>query len=648
MTPTTEREATTETAPIVEPQASTWHGKMVTVDPLGSGSSTTIAPRRGFLLPAMFAIWFCALAASTPAGTTSEGGRLDYKVGFLGNPSSVTSFEMNVPVPWTRETIGQLKNLGFNTIQLNVAWGSRPGDEPLNIEDVVQLSAEQEQQYPQIVPLRCQPGTRAREQRRTELRHRIALCREAGLRTIFHFGAPYNAHARYGDGPPNCLMDKKLTRRYELLLDVFARDFPGVDDLLVYTYDQDAWLCSEFGPCPRCLGIPLHERLVPFLDRLAARWLGLSPRGRFWWEPWELSAGQVLACTEEVKPRGFGLALHCNIAEVMGTLPVDRWLKNTTAIARQREIPVIVEYWLGGPSEELEPLYHLAHPLVTLRGLKTIAAVPGVAGIKEYYGLNPTVEDPNLRMTGLFFKNPAISEADALEVLARPYGKAAVEMTEFWQLTSQGMELFPWDTSWFIREAGRSRTDHSLSAAMLRGQQCHTPSWCSTRHAIFMKTDNTQPDPWMLEDVQLRCKLAAGRWEKALTLAQRCRPSVPDGLAKDFTATLTDLACLRRHALAYVFHLRETNLASVLRTAVALKQPRPQKALDELLVLLEADLQNHRAEMAALLKGQNSVDWADMQSALALLQRDPDGFLRKYFKEESDTQSKGMFSVTSP
>ena len=116
---------------------------------------------------------------------------MDYRVGFLGIPSSVTQFEMSVPVPWTRETVGQLKKLGFNTIQLTVAWGRRPGDEPLNLEDVVQLSPEQDREYPQVVPLRCQPGPEAREKRRTELRHRIALCREAGLRTIFHFGAPF-------------------------------------------------------------------------------------------------------------------------------------------------------------------------------------------------------------------------------------------------------------------------------------------------------------------------------------------------------------------------------------------------------------------------------------------------------------------------
>lgn len=602
---------------------------------------------RAFLLAVSILPALAEAGAAKPEPAILNGGVLEYKVGFLGIPNSAVQFAMPIPVPWTQDTIGQLKKLGFNTIQVNLAWGRRNGDEPLNIEDVVQLSPEQEQQYPQVVPLRCQPGAEARQKRRAELRQRIALCRQAGLRTIFHFGAPYNAHARYGDGPPNCLMDGKVTRRYELLLEVFAREFPGVDDILVYTYDQDAWLCNEFGPCPRCLGIPLHERVVPFLDRMTAAWRVHSPRGRLWWEPWELSAGQVLACVERVKPEGFGVAAHCNIAETMSTLPVDRWLKNTANLARQRHIPVIVEYFLGGPSEELEPFFYLAHPLVTLRGLKAIASVPGVAGVKEYFGLNPMREDPNLRMAGIFFKNPAISESDALKALAKPYGSAAGDMIAFWQLTSQGMELFPWETSWYIREVGRSRTDHSLAAALLRGAQCHTPSWCSTRHAIFMKTDDAQPDPWMLEDVQLRCHLAAERWETARARGERLKKAVPAALLPDFEKNLANLAGLRRRAIAYALHLRETNLATVLRKAAELNLPSPQKSLDELLAALTADRENHRAELAAPLQGQKPKPWKEMDEAISVLQKNPSEFLQTYLKEEPDRGSKGIFSVTS-
>src|ERR1035441_5540746 len=154
----------------------------------------------------------------------------------------------------------------------------------------------------------------------------------------------------------------------------------------------------------------------------------------------------------------------------MSTLPVDRWLKNVCTLARQRHIPVMVEYFLGGPSEELEPYRNAQHPLVTWRGLKAIASVPGVVGIKEYYGLVPTKEDPNLRMTSLFFKNPRLDEAKALQQLAAPYGRAARDMAQFWTLTSEAMEFFPWDASWFFRYMGQSTPVHSMNAAFIRGQ----------------------------------------------------------------------------------------------------------------------------------------------------------------------------------
>jgi hypothetical protein len=177
-----------------------------------------------------------------------------YRIGFLGEPASSIPFQYISPVEWNIDNIARLKALGFNTIQINVAWGPRPGDEPLNLEDIVELTPEQQVRYPQPVPLRCDPSPERRAARKQAMHDRIGFCRKVGLRTLFHFGAPFNAHVTYGDNPPNCIMDDKVIVRYELLLETFAREFPGVDDILVYTYDQDAWLCNEFGECPRCRG----------------------------------------------------------------------------------------------------------------------------------------------------------------------------------------------------------------------------------------------------------------------------------------------------------------------------------------------------------------------------------------------------------
>jgi hypothetical protein len=446
-------------------------------------------------------------------------------------------------------------------------------------------------------------------------------------------------YATFGGQLPRCLLDGKTQEYYERMLDAFAAEFPEVDDLQIYTYDQDAWLCNEFGACPHCSGVPLHQRVAPFINGMAAAWQRLSPGGRVWWEPWELSAGQTLQAVELLEPQGLGLALHVNIAEAQVTLPVDRWLKNMAVLASERGLPVIVEGFLGGASEEVEPYTHLAWPLVTLRMLRSIAAVPGVSGIKEYFGLLPDREDPNLRMTGLFLasqflSNPEIGEDAALARLAEPYLPACEAVMRYWRLCSQAMELFPWDASWFIREVGRSDPIHSLSAAFLRGYCAETPSWLSTRAAIFMKVDNSESHPWMLEDVQLRCELAADRMAKALAAGREALPLVPEELAGAFAAGLGELSEFRRRALAYAYHLRETNLATLLRAARARGEPYPGRMVSELRSVLRADQAN---------QGQEEP----LASALGLLDEDLDAFLGAYFQVEENKVSKGYFSLTS-
>ncbi len=574
---------------------------------------------------------------------------LEYRVGHLGTPGSWEPWSWTTRVDWTADNLARLKALGFNTVQLNVAWGARPGDEPLNLEDVVELTPEQEARLPQPVPLRGSAEEGRWEQRRADLRARIALCSEAGLRTLFHFGAPYNAHARYGDNPPNCISDPDVTERYALLVRAFAAEFPGVDDLHLYTYDQDAWLCSEFGDCPRCAGVPLARRLAPFLDRLTAEWRAANANGRLWWEPWELSAGQSLACIGAVNPEGFGLALHVNAGECMATIVADRWFRNMAAAAAARGIPVVGEYFLGAQSEETEPLTGLAHPLVTLRALRSLAGVRGLRGIKEYYGLVPDVEDPNLRMAGIFFAQPGIGEDEALAKLAEPYGDAAAAIQRFWRLSSEGMELFPWEVSWYIREIGRSAVDHSLAAAMIHGQQCSTPSWDSTRHSVFMKVDDRQPHPWMLEDVQVRCEMAASRWREAEALGSEIARLAPEGLRDAVADCLRDQASLRRRAVAYACHLRETNLATVIRRHSGRgADAATQGAIAELLSILQADRENWREEVAANtgLPGTYAT-WPEIDEAIALLQQDPAAFLERFLIETPYHASKGIFSLTS-
>jgi len=52
------------------------------------------------------------------AQSNSQTQRVDYKVGFLGVPC-------HPEVEWNEVNLQRMKDLGFNVLQLNIAWGYR-------------------------------------------------------------------------------------------------------------------------------------------------------------------------------------------------------------------------------------------------------------------------------------------------------------------------------------------------------------------------------------------------------------------------------------------------------------------------------------------------------------------------------------------
>ena len=569
------------------------------------------------------------VAVKPAAADPTSARRVDYRVGFLGAPC-------HPHVEWNDANLERLKALGFNCIQLNIAWGYRPNDEPLNLEDVVALPAG-------VAPM---PGdtdrapTRSAEKiaaRSAELTKRIALCRKHGLRTIFHFGAPNVFYPPQDPDKPLdlCISDAATVERYRLLVRAFHEKFPGVDDLLCYTYDQHAWLCSEWGPCPRCHGIPLHERVTAFVNMMARTWHGLQKDGVLFWEPWELSAGETFRCMDDLDASCVGLALHSNIAEVQIAIAADRWFRNTVGKAARLGIPVLGEVWLGGATEEMEPFIHVPTPLATLRALRAVNASGPLKGIKEYYGLIPDREDPNLRMSGIFFADPDISDEAALTKLAEPYGPSAAKVAEYWKLVSMAVEIYPWDVSWLSREVGKSDPAHLLSAATLKGASWQTPSWQSTRRGLFIRTDQTTlPNHWLREDVQLRFEQTATLLDEALAAATAARPEVPAELAEAFGKSIEEVSGLRRRVLAYAYHLRESNLADMIRNAEKVGSGNVERMWKEL--------------REVMVRDQENMGTAEpLAAAVALLDADRPAFLATYFLPTGPTGKKEGWTITS-
>jgi len=563
--------------------------------------------------------------------------RVAYKVGFLGAPSFPEAENPALKLKWDDKNMQRMKDLGFNTMQLNIAWAYRPYDEALNLEDVVALPRRFK-----LTPIDLEHVT---DQLRTPekiaarsviLKERLAICKKYGMRTIFHFGAP-NTNQREMEPLEQCVMDPATVDRYTTLVKEFGEKFPGVDDLLLYTYDQHAWLCSEDGPCPRCHGVPVAERVSRFVNALAQTWKGINPNGTLWWEPWEISAGESFRTMDLLEATAVGLSIHSSIAEVMIANPADRWFRNVLYLAEEKHIPVMGEVFMGGPTEEMEPYTHIQCPLSTLRQLRAVNSAGKLKGIKEYYGNVPNKEDPNLRMTGIFFHNPDVRDEEALAELAKPYGPGAANVVTYWKLVTAAIELTPWDITWRLRRIGYSFPSHLMTAAVLKGASWKTPAWKSTRKATFIVTDdNSQPSFWLREDIQLRFEQAALKMKEAIEVGNGVRDNIPAQFRDVFDASIEELIGFRVRLLAYAYHLRETNLADLIRSSIEKGLPVKQVNVEEL--------------KAILLKDQANQGLAEpIASALKMLDADMNGFLKTYFLPSNPTGSKDVrgSSITS-
>jgi hypothetical protein len=162
------------------------------------------------------------------------------------------------------------------------------------------------------------------------------------------------------------------------------------------------------------------------------------------------------------------------------------------------------------------------------------------------------------------------------------------------------------------------------------------------------------PHPWMLEDIQLRCEAAADRMGQAMKVGLRLQRDLPREPADNFALNLLDLGHFQRRALAYAYHLRETNITTCLRAARADKeQATADRLAQELLAVMKADLENVCADGRATVADPapatavTAGSWPEMETSRDLARRDMQKFLDTYFGDAPDRASKGIFSATS-
>jgi hypothetical protein len=131
-----------------------------------------------------------------------------------------------------------------------------------------------------------------------------------------------------------------------------------------------------------------------------------------------------------------------------------------------------------------------------------------------------------------------------------------------------------------------------------------------------MSTDDQQPHPWMLEDVQLRAGLAADAMQAASQLSIEIASLRTDPSDKKlFEGIARDTAHVAGVARSYALHLRETNVAMLLRRDIENKRPMSQPLLEEMRSLLAADVANQNgAERVTAMQKEFEADAASFIS----------------------------------
>jgi hypothetical protein len=418
----------------------------------------------------------------------NKNGRagFDYFVGIVGSPSVIED------IKWDDQQLSDLKELGVNMLQLSIAWGGKPANEVINMEDL-----EDKEQI-------------------EKWKFRIAQCKKHGFKTLAHFGVPRMLN--FDPVKPACISDLAVQQQYVQMMKKFMTTFPEVNDVLIYTYDQQAWICSEFGPCPRCSGIPISDRLPNFINMLKKAMQESRPgiKTMLWWKPWELSKGQTIDIVKKIDADGFGLMLNSSTSNEVypfndGSLKSDLGVKRLVQNAYERNIPVVGEF----DHTLYKGLYQIDDyfPRLIYEQMAGWKEITGVVGVKEYYGFAPSTYSVNYTMLKAWMKNPNASVDELLKQIAAPYGKkTAPLMIKAWEYVAQAVEAFPWDVTYLIGPMGLDKSEkgeHSWDFVKIINGTWDTPIWESNRRANFMLTDSKTAHPWIFEDTGLRLEDAA-------------------------------------------------------------------------------------------------------------------------------------------
>lgn len=490
--------------------------------------------------------------------------------GIVGNPS----FYGEVFRDYSPETMRTMREYGFDTVFVNIAW-SRPF-----IDAVIPEHVMVSKKFPLISP----PDV---EERFRLFKERTVSAKQSGMRTFALFGIP--EYRDYSELPPEygvlkgesvssvapfasdtCISRPEVLDLYTELLSGIVEKVPELDGMLIYNIDELADICRDGSDCPYCKGVPAEKRLSAFLNELFARVRTVKPDLEMWWEPWELSAAQVYGIMKKLDSR-IGICCHSTINEVYFINEGDTWLRQTARMAKEQGRKFIVELFIGGSGEDLGIVAGFPCPSLVYRQMLSYGNIPGISAIKEYFGNAVPYFSVNEKVFAACVKEPEFPEYDALiRTIAETYTGAenADDLLAFWDLAGRAVEMIPWELSWVMRLSNYPSYHPGYWGRIpfcdLMRTPWKTPSWLSSRRSYYIITENTSNYNHTLAlDVNARFDMALEYIDEALKLFPHLAYKAESGA--EFTRQKEALEIIRCQLICRKDHLMLSECASFMR-----------------------------------------------------------------------------------
>lgn len=418
---------------------------------------------------------------------------LSVRAAMPGNPS----FYENGLQDYSPEALQKLKDKGIDTIFINLAW-SRPYIDVVTLEHVAVSKS---------YPLLSKEDDVIKNQRK--IKERIANAKSLGLKSMLLVGMPQ--YFKYEELPENykalmgatvstiadasvtCVESPETVKLYKELLSDLLKHVPDLDGILVYTYDELAEICDEDSDCPRCKGIPQEKRISKFLNTIYEYLQELTPGFEMWWEPWELSWSQVYE-TLELLNADITVSCHSTLHEVYFVNHPDIWFRSIASLCKSQGRNMVGELFMGGTGEDLGYTAMYPCPRLVYEQISITSSIPGVTGIKEYYGICTRYMSINEKVMGECFQGKLDYE-EMIQRLALEYTHETEKIVEFWETAARVLELFPWELSWVMRLYNYHPYDKSYWGQVAFGDLMrtpwNTPSWKSNRRSYYMVSADT-------------------------------------------------------------------------------------------------------------------------------------------------------------